>query len=54
LGALLLAASAVTAWATANTPPTITSLTVIPNTSVINEGQTLTIAGTFADPDSVG
>jgi hypothetical protein len=42
----------VTVWATTNTPPTITSLTVTPNTSAINEGQTLTIAGTFADPDA--
>ena len=51
LGVVLLAASAVTVWATTNNPPRITSLTVTPNTSVINEGQTLTISGTFTDPD---
>jgi hypothetical protein len=49
LGALLLIGSTVTVLATANTPPTITSLTVTP--SVLNEGQTVTLSGTFTDPD---
>jgi len=49
LGTLLLAASAVTVWATANTPPTITSLTA--SASVINEGQSITVTGAFTDPD---
>jgi hypothetical protein len=52
LGAVLLAASAATVLATANTAPHITSLTVTPNVSVINEGQSLTINGTFTDPDA--
>jgi hypothetical protein len=50
LGAVLLAASTATVLATANTPPHITSLTVTP--SVANEGQTVTLRGTFTDPDT--
>jgi hypothetical protein len=50
LGAVLLAASAVTAWAAANTPPTITSVSASP--AVVNEGQTVTVSGTFTDPDA--
>jgi hypothetical protein len=50
LGALLLAASAATALATANTPPKITAATITP--SVMNEGQTATLSVTFTDPDA--
>jgi hypothetical protein len=49
LGALLLAASTATVLATANTTPTITSMTA--NTSQLNAGEALIITGTFADPD---
>src|SRR5688572_7877664 len=50
LGALLLTASTVTVWATANTAPQFTSLTVTP--SILNEGQTVVLRGTFTDPDT--
>jgi hypothetical protein len=50
LGTLLLTASTVTVLATANTPPEFTSLTVTP--SVLNEGQTVTLSGTFTDSDT--
>jgi len=49
LGALLLAASTATVLATTNTPPEITSATVTP--SVFKEGDTVTLAVTFTDPD---
>jgi hypothetical protein len=49
LGAALLIGSTVTVWATTNTPPQLTSLTI--DHSVINEGQTVTISGAFTDPD---
>jgi hypothetical protein len=49
LGAILLAASSVSVLATANTPPTFTSITA--NTAKINAGEALIITGTFADPD---
>lgn len=47
--AFLLAASAATVWGTANTPATITSLTVTP--SVVDEGQMVTLRLAFTDPD---
>jgi hypothetical protein len=50
LGTALLIASTVTVVATANTPPEFTSLTVTP--SVLNEGQTVTLSGTFTDSDT--
>lgn len=50
LGLALLVGSTVTVWATTNTPPQITSLTI--DHAVINEGQTVTISGTFTDPDA--
>src|SRR4051794_40295462 len=50
LGALLLAASAVSVWATTNTPPRWTSLTT--SAGVIDEGQSITITGSFVDPDA--
>jgi hypothetical protein len=50
LGAVLLAVSTATVWATANTPPHITSLTA--SAALINEGQSITVNGTFADPDA--
>jgi len=49
LGSVLLAVSAVTVWATTNSPPHITSATLTP--SHIQEGQTVTLAVTFTDPD---
>jgi hypothetical protein len=50
LGALLLTASTVTVLATANTLPTITSLTL--NRTVVDEGQPVILSGTFTDPDA--
>ena len=50
LGAILLTASTATVVATANTPPHFSSLTA--SASVIDEGQTVTLTGTFTDPDA--
>jgi hypothetical protein len=50
LGALLLAVSVATVWATANTPPHFTSLTA--SASTIHVGQTVTLTGQFTDPDA--
>jgi hypothetical protein len=50
LGAVLLLGSTITVLATANTPPTITSLSV--SQSAIDEGQSVTLTGTFTDPDA--
>jgi hypothetical protein len=47
---MLLAASSATVLATANTPPQITSLHASP--PVTEEGQTVTLTGAFADPDT--
>jgi hypothetical protein len=49
LGAVLLLGSAVTVLATSNTPPTITSASLSQTT--INEGGSVTLSGTFTDPD---
>jgi hypothetical protein len=51
LGAALLIGSTVTVLATANTPPHITSVTVTPNVSKANEGQSVTVNVAFTDPD---
>ena len=48
-GLLLLAASTASVVATANSAPNFTSLTV--NKSVLNEGETVTLTGSFSDPD---
>jgi hypothetical protein len=50
LGGVLLAVSTATVWATANTPPHITSF--VTSAPVINEGQTVTASATFTDPDA--
>ena len=50
LGGLLLAASAVTVLGTTNSPPVFTSLTL--STSVLNEGETVTLTGAFTDPNA--
>ena len=50
LGMVLLIGSTVTAVGTANTAPVFTSLTASP--SIINEGQKITLNGTFTDPDT--
>jgi len=50
LGAVLLIGSAVTALGTANTDPQFTSLTA--SASIIDEGQTIVLRGTFTDPDT--
>jgi hypothetical protein len=50
LGAILVLGSTLSVLATANTPPTITSLSV--NSPIVNEGDTVTITGTFTDPDA--
>jgi hypothetical protein len=49
LGAVLLAASTATVLATGNTQPTITSAAV--NRHVFKEGETVTLAVSFTDPD---
>jgi hypothetical protein len=49
LGVVLLAASTITVWATANTPPTITTMTA--NTAQLSAGEALVITGSFTDPD---
>lgn len=49
LGALLLVGTTVTALATANTPPTLNPLQL--SQSQINEGGSVTLSGTFSDPD---
>ena len=49
LGLVLVAASSLTAVATSNTKPQITGLQV--SQSSIDEGQTVTVTGTFTDPD---
>jgi hypothetical protein len=50
LGTVLLVASTLTVLAAANTPPHITSLTA--SSSFIDEGQSITLNGTFTDPDA--
>src|SRR5688572_2465200 len=50
LSLMLLAASSVSVWATANTPPS--NLTLSLSQSVINEGQSVTLTGSFTDPDA--
>jgi len=50
LGAMLVLGSTLTVVATANTPPTITSASL--NKTTINEGQSVTVSGTFTDPDA--
>jgi hypothetical protein len=50
LGAVLLLGSAITVLASVNTPPTITSATVMPST--LNEGQTVILNAAFTDPDA--
>lgn len=49
MGALLLAVSTATVWASGNTAPRITSITG--SASVTNPGKTLTVNGSFTDPD---
>ena len=50
LGAILVLGSTLSVLATGNTPPTITSLSV--NSPIVNEGDTVTITGSFTDPDA--
>jgi hypothetical protein len=49
LGAVMMLGSAMTVLATGNTPPTNLTLTASPAT--INEGDTITLTGSFTDPD---
>jgi hypothetical protein len=50
LGTVLVLGSTLTVLATANTPPTLTSLNV--SSPSVNEGSDVTINGTFTDPDA--
>ena len=49
LSLALVVASTVSVWATANTPPSNLTFTAVP--SVVNEGESFTVTGTFIDPD---
>lgn len=50
LGTVLVLGSTLTVLATANTPPTITNISL--SHSVINEGGSVTLTGAFTDPDA--
>jgi hypothetical protein len=50
LGAALLVGSALSVVATGNTPPTITNVGL--SSAVANEGEQLTLTGSFTDPDA--
>ncbi len=50
LSLMLLAASSVSVWATANTPPH--NLSVSLSQTVVDEGQSVTLTGSFTDPDA--
>jgi hypothetical protein len=50
LGLAVVAATSASIYATTNTPPHITSFTV--DKASIDEGQSVTVTGTFTDPDA--
>ena len=50
LSAALVAASTVSVWATANTPPSNFTMSV--DKPVIHEGESVTLTGSFTDPDA--